>query len=351
MTGPNRILFIAVLLFVARAASADQAVLKNGDRVTGKVQKKDGATLVMKSDLFGTVSIPWAAVVQLTSEDPFTVAFADGKSALGRISARDGVLEVETQTGRQSSAVAQVTSIRNADEQKTFERLQHPGILSLWGGYVDLGLSLARGNSATETITTSIKTARETRTDKIALYFIQIYSQGKLADGTKAVTAKSVRGGWAYNRNFSTRLFINVFNDYEYDAFQGLDLRLVSGGGLGYQAIKKEGTELNLAGGMSYDRENFTQSLRRNSAEAYWGDNFSRRIWKITSVTQSFRMFDSLTDTGEFRLNFDLGTSTVLRKWLSWQLTFSDRYLSNPIPGRKTNDALLTTGLRFTFER
>lgn len=59
---------------------------------------------------------------------------------------------------------------------------------------------------------------------------------------------------------------------------------------------------------------------------------------------------DSLTDRGQYRLNSDLGTSTVLRRWLSWQLTFSDRYLSNPIPGRKSNDVLLTTGLRFAFQ-
>jgi hypothetical protein len=344
-------MLLFVFIFIVRAASADQAILKNGDRVTGKIQKKDGANLVIKSDLFGTVTIPWTAVAQLTSDEPLTVALVDGKLVQGKIAVRDDALEVATQTGRQSVAVAQVKAIRNADEQKAYERLQHPGILSLWAGYADVGMSLARGNSATETITTSIKTSRETQNDKIALYFIQIYSQGKLANATTAVTAKSVRGGWAYNRNFSPRLFVNTFNDYEYDAFQGLDLRLVAGAGLGYQAIKKERTELNLASGVSYDRENFTQSLTRNSAEVYWGNNFMHRISKTTTITQSFRMFDNLTDPGQYRFNFDFGTGTMLRKWLSWQLTFSDRYLSNPQPGRKTNDVLLTTGLRFTFER
>lgn len=347
----HRALLLFVFIFMVRAASADQAILKNGDRVTGKIQKKDGADLVVKSDLFGTVTIPWTAVMQLTSDEPLTVALTDEKTVQGKIAVRDDAVEVATQTGLQSVAVTQVKSIRNADEQKAYERLQHPGILSLWVGDADVGLSLARGNSSTETITTSIKTTRETRNDKIALYFIQIYSQGKLATGATALTAKSVRGGWAYNRRFSPRTFVNTFNDYEYDAFQGLDLRLVAGAGLGYQAIKKERTELNLASGVSYDRENFTQSLTRNSAEAYWGSSFMARISKSTTMTQSFRMFDNLTDAGEYRLNFDFGTATVLKKWLSWQLTFSDRYLSNPQPGRKTNDVLLTTGLRFTFER
>jgi len=46
-----------------------------------------------------------------------------------------------------------------------------------------------------------------------------------------------------------------------------------------------------------------------------------------------------------------VGTSTILKKWLSWQLTVSDRYLSNPLPDRKRNDILFTTGIRVSFSR
>jgi hypothetical protein len=38
-----------------------------------------------------------------------------------------------------------------------------------------------------------------------------------------------------------------------------------------------------------------------------------------------------------------------LTKILSWQTSFNDYYLSNPVPGKKTNDLLLSTGLRLTF--
>jgi len=34
---------------------------------------------------------------------------------------------------------------------------------------------------------------------------------------------------------------------------------------------------------------------------------------------------------------------------LGWNVTFSDRYLSNPVEGTEANDVLLTTGLRITF--
>jgi len=351
MTRRSQYLSVLILPLLAGIAWADQVNLKNGDRVTGKIQKKDGANLIIKSDLFGLATIPWDAVTQVTSDEPLTVVLPDGKSVQGKIAVENQKLQVATPAAPESVELSQVGAIRNADEQKEWERRQHPGLLALWTGYADLGISLARGNADTTNVTTAMNATRETPSDKTTAYFNQIYSKGKQADGTTATTADAVRGGWAYNRNLTPRLFLNLFNDYEYDAFQSLDLRFVFGGGLGYSIIKSETTQLDLLGGADYSHEKFSTPLTRNSAELYWGNNLLHKFSKSTALTQSFRMFDNLSDTGEYRMNFDLGTSTVLKKWLSWQMTVSDRYLSNPVLGHKKNDVLFTTGLRFTFAR
>ena len=70
-----------------------------------------------------------------------------------------------------------------------------------------------------------------------------------------------------------------------------------------------------------------------------------------TSLVQSFRMFNDLTNTGSYRVNCDIGASTRLSKWLTWNVSLSDRYLNRPAPGRKTNDFLYTTGIGITFAR
>jgi hypothetical protein len=43
-------------------ASADQVVLKNGDRVTGSIIKKGGKNLTIKTDSFGVVTTSWDQV-------------------------------------------------------------------------------------------------------------------------------------------------------------------------------------------------------------------------------------------------------------------------------------------------
>ena len=50
-------------------------------------------------------------------------------------------------------------------------------------------------------------------------------------------------------------------------------------------------------------------------------------------------------------MNFDIGAAAQLTKWLTWSVSVSDRYLSNPVAGRKNNDLLYTTGLGFTLAR
>jgi putative salt-induced outer membrane protein YdiY len=340
------------LTALVSALRADQVNLNNGDRVSGKLIKKDGDNLTVKTDLMGVVTIPWKSVVSVNSQDPVTVVLTSGQSLVGpvRVDAKEEKVEVVTATSRESARLSELVAIRDEETQKRFERMEKPGLLDLWAGSVDLGLSSARGNARTNTFTIAAGASRETRTNKTAAYFNQIFSSA-LVDGVSAATAKAIRGGWSYNRNLKPRLLWNLFNDYEYDRFQDLDLRVVLGSGLGYTMIKQERKRLDLLGGAAYNHEEFSTPLIRNSAEAYWGDDFNYKPSRVTEFEQRFRIFHNLSDLGSYRVNFDLSAVMNLNRWLAWHLTISDRLLSDPVPGRQRNDVLYTTGLRLRFAR
>ncbi len=345
----RRPLFVAAV-FYSGLLWADQLILQNGDRVTGKIVKKDGDKVMLQSDLMGDLTIPWQAVSSVTSEEPLTVVLADGKSVVGRLNTTEGKVEVATATAVEKSPLGEVYAIRNAKEQMAYERHLHPGWLDLWAGYFDLSVAMARGNARTNTWTTAFNAERTTKTDKSIVYFNQIYASATV-DQKSSATAEDVRGGWAYDRNIRSRVFYNTFQDYEFDRFQDLDLRFVFGGGLGFSALKREHFHLDLLGGANYERENFNTGPRRNSAEVYWGDDWSYKVSAKTSIRQSFRMFHNLTNTGEYRSNFDFGASTNFWKRLAWHVSASDHFLSDPAPGRRRNDILLTAGVRLSFTK
>ncbi len=345
---------LSFLLLFLGAAWADQVVLKDGDRITGDIVKKDGQTVTMKSKNFGTVTFKWDDVATIRTDQPLNVALPHDRTVKGNLQTQDGRIQVVTPEGPQNVAPSEIEALRNDTEQRTYERLLHPGLLDLWTVTGSLNIAGTKGNAGTSTLTTPINFVRASNTSRTTAYFNSIRSTATV-DGVSEQTAKAVRGGWGYDRNITSRLFVNAFNDYEYDAFQSLDLRVVLGAGLGYQVWKGESGRLAFVGGGAWNREKFdpadSDAFTRSSAEAYWGNDFNYKLSGRTDLVQSFRMFHNLSNSGEYRMNFDVGATTQLTKWLNWNVAVSDRYLSNPVPGRKSNDLLYTTGLGFTFAR
>jgi putative salt-induced outer membrane protein YdiY len=326
--------------------------MKDGDRITGKIMKKDGNAVTVASKNFGTVKLNWTDIESVTGQESLNVVLPGDQTVKGALKAEQGRVEV-VGTGRTVEAT-EVVAIRNDAEQKAYERLLRPGILDLWAITGSLNFAGTQGNAETSTITTPLNFARASRTSSTRAYFNSIRSRATINNSNQQ-TAEAVRGGWGYDRNLSPRLFANFFNDYEYDRFQSLDLRVVLGTGLGYRAWNSERGKLSLVAGAAWNRESFSPAgkpaFTRNSTEAYWGDDFAYKLNSRTSLTQGFRMFNNLSNTGAYRVNFDIGASTALTKWLNWNIALSNRYLSNPVAGRLNNDFLYSTGLGFRFAR
>ena len=59
-------------------ASGDVVVLKNGDRVSGKIETLADGKLRVKSDLMGAVTVDLANVQTFSSDEPITLLFKDG---------------------------------------------------------------------------------------------------------------------------------------------------------------------------------------------------------------------------------------------------------------------------------
>ena len=305
--------FPCLLFLLMGTVWADQVVMKNGDRVTGSIIKKDSKTITIKTDQFGIVTTSWDQVAEVMAEKPVNVVLQDGRTVQGTLATTNGKVEVATKDTKLSLAPEEVTIIRNGDEQKAYERLQKPNWLDLWAGTGGVGFAGTSGNAKTSTFTTGVNAARITNTDKTSLYFNAIKASA-LVVGKNAATAQAVRGGLGYDHNVGPRMFVNVFNDYEYDKFQNLDLRFLLGGGLGYHAIQNERSRLDLLASLDYNRSSFSTPLIRNSAELYWGDEYSLKLRAATSLVQSLRMFNDLTNTGTYRVNFDVGVATKLTK-------------------------------------
>ncbi|HEU0005819.1 MAG TPA: DUF481 domain-containing protein [Terriglobia bacterium] len=348
----KRVLAVVLGALMSPWAYADQVTLKNGDRLTGSISKSDSKTLTLKY-FAGTVVIPWEEVASIGSSAPLTLTLKDGQVLTGPVTTVDGKLEVQTaEAGQVTTAKEAVQTLRSKEEEAAYqaelERLRNPKLRDLWKGFLDAGLATAQGNARTTTINLGLDAARTTPRDKIGVYLTSLYASNTTT-GVSLTTANAVRGGLRYDVNITDRTFGFGFTALEFDEFQSLDLRFVAGGGLGRHVIKNEKTVFDVFAGGALNKEFFSTGLNRSSGEILFGEELSHKLSTSTSLQQRFVVYPNLSDTGEYRMNWDSSAITRLSRWLSWQITISDRFLSNPVPGRKKNDVLFTTGLRFTF--
>jgi putative salt-induced outer membrane protein len=351
-------------LGLTSAVFADQITLKNGDHLSGTIVKSDGKTLVLHTEFAGDVTVQFSAITQISTEKELHVTTSDQKTLVGPVTTSDGKIEVATKTGGPAEVPpGNVVLIRNDDEQAAYDKLLHPGLLHGWNGGVNVGFSLARGNSETSNLALAVNAVHPTLNDKTTIYLSSIDTKNELA--TPTTVANLVTAGIRYDHNVNPRLFGFVGADFMSNALQNLDLRGVYGGGLGFHAIKSDSTVLDFLAGLNYTHETYSNGpvvtpvtvpatftsygVTNKFAALTLGEEMMHKAGKTTVLTEKLYFFPDLSDTGEYRATFDFGTVTKISKWLGWQNQFSDIYVSNPPPTSKKNDLILTTGLNFSF--
>ena len=330
---------------------ADQVILKNGDRISGAVLRFDGKNVVMKSEFAGEVTIPWTAVTAITSTTPLSVGLKDGQVIVGTVQGSESKFEVATKdTGTVSAPRDTVVSIRSKEEQAAYdaqiERYRNPRLIDLWTGALDLGYAQSEGNAEAETFNLTANAARSTSRQDVGLF--RFHFLERPGPGNR----RKVHHGQRQTRR--DRLQPEPQQE-------GVCLWV---GGSRKRSVPVAGPALRPGGRRRIpryqERHDGARSTSRchaqsrilqhrpgsTTGEALLGEVFMHKFNKITT----FQIV--LTSPGSInRMNFDASLATSIRKWLSWQLAISDRYLSAPAPGHKDNDLLFTTGARLTFAK
>lgn len=348
-------------LALTPSAFADQITLKNGDHLTGTVVKGDGKSIVVHTDKVGDVTVQLSDIQEIKTDKELHIGLKGGKTIVGPVTSTDGKLQVATKNaGTVDVPESDITVIRNDDEETAWEKSQHPGLLHGWTGGANVGFSLARGNSETENLALAFNAVHTSANDKWTLYATSINTKNDLA--TPSTVASLETGGLRYDHNLSSRAFVFAAADYMANALQLLDLRSVYSGGFGAHVINNDKTVFDVFGGLNYTHETYSNGapipgtpffvsygVTNRFVALTLGETLTQQLGKSTVLTENGGFFPNLQQTGEYRGTFSLGTVTKVKKWLGWQNSFNDIYVSNPPIGTKTNDVILTTGLNVTF--
>jgi putative salt-induced outer membrane protein YdiY len=324
-------------------SSADMVVLKNSDRLTGEIQQLKDNRLSLKTSYAGVLSIDWNMVDRVSSNRSFRVEAGSGRQLTGTIRESPQALEIQTEGQTVSVALAGVVAMEPVSEDRPagfWQRLE---------GNLDLGYSLTRGNSQLNQSSLGFQTKYGTTGYQVQAEINSLFSRQSDAPTTSTHTA-TLR----YDRFLSSQAFAFALNSFERDDRQLLNLRASLGGGLGWQLIKSNRTELSLLTGSTFVNEQFRQgpagsSEDGSSGEALLGLSLDKAALGRITFTSKLSAFRNFVGVGRYRIALDGGMRVPLVSRFSWSLRLFDRFDSRPPRQVKRNDYGLVSSFGVVF--
>lgn len=306
-------------------SAADTVRLRNGDVISGKLLLVSGGNAVIDTVHSGEVTIDMAEVVAIETDRVMTVEYQDGREVDGIIeTSEDGVITVREGAAPEAAEPAEgepPTALDLADVETIHDVTPYYRYV----GNVDFGLSIAKGNSDNENINLSALLAPSFGKNTIVV--TGRWNRGK-ADGE--LNASNWRINGQYERAFWDRWFFLVFNSYEADKLQDLNLRISAGSGLGYWFFEPDPTLLKVSLAPAFVDENFKGTDDdRQFAALRWTLDFDQDLWSpdvsvyhnhILTIGLSEDQLIMLTAQG---LKFGLFADLALKAEFQWDFNKS----------------------------
>ncbi|HMH12276.1 MAG TPA: DUF481 domain-containing protein [Edaphobacter sp.] len=352
------------------APPPDVVIFKNGDQLTGKLERGEGNNVIFKSDLVGEVTISMDKVKELRSNGSFTVLKKDEKITRtsrqpGSITFADNNLTITHPNGSPETVTDK--DLAYIIDSATFNRevVENPGIWYGWNGSITGGATVLQSTSFGQTLTAGISLIRAIPTvpylpPRTRTTFNLVETYGKLTQPTTPQTDPPTPDAVAKTHIFHTdfehdkyiteRVYGLVGFGFDHNFSQGLDLAQIYGVGLGWTAIKDAKQELDLKVDIHYQRQNFTPpTVNLDLVGSSFGEAYTRTLPGKMLFTQSGTFIQSWNDTNAWSAIAAAGLALPVYHRFSLSVNILNNYLNNPAIGFKNNSFQFVSGITYTL--
>ncbi len=236
-------------------------------------------------------------------------------------------------------ALALVTGIVGADET-----VDDNG----WDTSLAVGANVNRGNTETLGVNAALSTERDYETMEYRFGIEANYGETTTteADGSDNTdkTTQNAKAHANIKRKFG-RPYLYSDNHVLHDEIGGIDYRLIVGFGGGLYLLKNDKDELVLEGGPAYVFEKLETGEDNDNKSLRLATRYDHAFSKTAKCWASAEYLSNLDDFGDYLLNAEIGTETVLNGTLNLRVVAQDRYDSEPPDELEYNDLALIVAL------
>jgi Protein of unknown function, DUF481 len=360
------------------APPPDVVVFKNGDQLTGTLERGEGTNIIFKSDIVGEVTISLDKVKELRSNGSFTVLKKD--EHVTRTSRQPGNIAVGDGNVTLTQPNGTPQTVANKDlayilDSATFNKevIDNPGIWYGWNGSITGGATVLQSTSFGQTLTLGVSLIRAIPTvaflpPRTRTTFDVLQTYGKLSQpqvplpdycngskvppGCQDAVAKTniFHADFEHDKYFTQRMFVFGGLQFDHNFSQGLDFGQIYGVGVGVTAIKDAKQELDLRADIHYQRQNFTPPTpNEDLIGSSFGESYTRTLPGKMLFTQSGTFIQSWNDTSVWSAVAAAGLALPVYHRFSLSVSILNNYLSNPAIGFQNNSFQFVSGVTYTL--
>jgi putative salt-induced outer membrane protein YdiY len=338
--------FVALLfLMVVRIADADNVVMKNGERLCGKVVSMSKAKLLLKTFDVGEITIRWEDVASLSTEEPLDVCLREGETLIGKINAAEGSTLILEPTSGNRPVVLQMAQIKTLEQQK-----EPAG----WDFDVDLsgGFSKETGNTTIE----KCDMISDLTISKLS-NVINLYGEFHKERINEKLSKNNATGSGSYDLFLDKKWFLFGNATAKTDKLKGMDLSGNVAAGPGYQVWRSKEKNLSVRFGPAYGYEKYANPMdflnnekERDSLAGYWAPEFD--MWFFGRSFQLFHddnvVYD-FQDSDNWVVRTHTGIRVPMLRHFVGSFQFNYAYDNQAAAGKKYDDRSWKFGLLWAF--
>ena len=338
---PRSTRFVPLLLsaMLALPASADEVVLVNGDRLSGKVVSKTPEGLHIETPYAGKVKLDWKMVETLKTDEPVRVMMRRDEGLF------DSRLEAADPGTVRLSAVPEVPPLKLERIAYLNPTPSQSGEGTEYKGRVNLAGSANSGNSDTAQIVVEGELGGVAKDRR---FNTRIRGEQRNEGGNTSASNWLASGDhdWFIDK----RRFVYGRTAAERDRFRDLALRFTAGGGYGMQLIDSDDTRLSVQGGADYVRERRFDAPNQTYPAFGWGVRYGH--WLVGRAAEFFHEQDgymNVEDATDVTLRTRTGLRLPIVERLSAQVQTLVDWEGRPAKDRESTDVSVQVGLGYEW--
>ncbi len=326
----KNILYMLALTLASVPVHADTVTMKNGDKLTGTVVRKEGDSLVFKTGFAGEIKLQWTQISTLKTDKPVALVL-DNDTTI------EGANLAPTIAGSASVSTANVSESMNialSSVKYINPSIEVSGKGVKVNGRVNAGASVASGNSESESYHLDGEVIMRTKTNRFTVGANMYKASDEVSD-----TEDKYAAFLKYDHFLSAKRYIYGNTSFARDEFKDQKLKSTIGLGYGHQFWEAPNRNLALEAGLTYVNDDYFVAVDENYLAGRWAVRFDHKLYQ--DRVQFFHLHEGLldfSDTENLTITSQTGFRFPLFTGMNASIQANVDWDKSPPAGTKSTD-------------